>query len=113
MPTTNKTRPKKLKTKRIGADMGAKAITGKFMQGVIRAYQLLVVPVLPAGGCRFHPTCSHYAIDAIGLHGPLKGSWLTLKRILRCHPWGEAGADEVPPQTPSCGIIKITETIAG
>ena len=69
---------------------------GKFLQGLIRAYQLMIIPVMPAGGCRFHPTCSVYAIDAIGQHGPIKGVWLALKRILRCHPWGEAGTDHVP-----------------
>ena len=69
---------------------------GKFLQGLIRAYQLMIIPVMPAGGCRFHPTCSVYAIDAIGQHGPIKGVWLALKRILRCHPWGEAGTDLVP-----------------
>ena len=70
---------------------------GGILQGLIRAYQLLIIPVLPAGGCRFHPSCSTYAIDAIGGHGPIKGVWLALKRILRCHPWGEAGLDPVPP----------------
>ena len=69
---------------------------GKFLQGLIRAYQLIIIPVMPAGGCRFHPTCSAYAIDAIGQHGPIKGVWLALKRILRCHPWGETGTDLVP-----------------
>ena len=72
-------------------------LLGKVLQGLIRAYQLLIIPVLPAGGCRFHPTCSAYAMDAIGQHGPFKGVWLAIKRILRCHPWGEAGTDLVPP----------------
>ncbi|MBC8339689.1 MAG: membrane protein insertion efficiency factor YidD [Rhodospirillales bacterium] len=67
------------------------------MRAVIRAYQLLIVPVLPAGGCRFQPTCSHYALDAIDGHGALTGGWLAVKRILRCHPWGDAGFDPVPP----------------
>jgi putative membrane protein insertion efficiency factor len=69
---------------------------GKILQGLIRAYQLLIIPLLPAGGCRFHPNCSAYAMDAIGQHGPIKGVWLAIKRILRCHPWGEAGTDLVP-----------------
>ena len=71
---------------------------GKIMQGAVRAYQLLVVPVLPAGGCRFHPSCSIYAHQAIGRHGAGMGGWLALKRILRCHPWGASGVDEVPPR---------------
>ena len=84
------------------------------MQAAIRAYQLLIVPALPAGGCRFHPSCSHYAMDAIGLFGPARGGWLALKRIFRCHPWGGEGADEVPPQIPSADeITKTTGPIAG
>jgi len=95
--------------------MWAMKITGKLMQGVIRAYQVLTVPIMPAGGCRFHPTCSHYAFDAISQHGPFAGGWLALKRIFRCHPWGEAGADPVPPQTPSAepDIINSTEIARG
>ncbi len=46
--------------------------------------------------CRFSPSCSHYAIGAIGKYGPIKGSWLALKRLLRCHPWGGSGYDPVP-----------------
>ncbi|MDP6108796.1 MAG: membrane protein insertion efficiency factor YidD, partial [Rhodospirillales bacterium] len=57
--------------------------------GLIRGYQLLVSPVLP-GNCRFYPTCSSYAIDAFTHHGPLKGAWLSIHRIARCHPWGES-----------------------
>ncbi|HEX8524255.1 MAG TPA: membrane protein insertion efficiency factor YidD [Tepidisphaeraceae bacterium] len=45
------------------------------------------------GQCRFHPTCSQYAIDALTKHGALRGSWLTIKRIARCHPWGGSGYD--------------------
>ena len=68
----------------------------------IRGYQLIIRPVLhfvggPAAGCRFTPTCSNYALEAVELHGALKGSWLALRRILRCHPWGGCGYDPVPP----------------
>jgi uncharacterized protein len=63
--------------------------------GFVRGYQLLISPVLP-GSCRFYPTCSHYAIDAFSHHGLVKGSWLSLTRILRCHPWGESKFDPVP-----------------
>ncbi len=58
---------------------------------------MLIVPVLPAGGCRFHPSCSAYAMDAVESHGAVRGGWLALKRIFRCHPWGRAGLDPVPP----------------
>ena len=64
---------------------------------ILRVYQLAVSPILP-GTCRFHPTCSQYAIVAITLHGVFKGAWLTLKRIGKCHPWGQAGIDPVPEQ---------------
>jgi len=66
------------------------------LRGAIRAYQLLVIPLMPAGGCRFQPTCSHYADEAIARHGARRGGWLAIKRIARCHPWGGAGIDPVP-----------------
>ena len=61
----------------------------------IRMYRLALSPLLPPA-CRFEPRCSEYAIDAMLLHGVPRGSWLTLRRILRCHPWSEAGVDHVP-----------------
>ena len=61
----------------------------------IRVYQRFLSPFLPAS-CRFAPTCSHYAIEAIARHGPLKGGWLAARRIGRCHPWGPSGYDPVP-----------------
>lgn len=61
----------------------------------VRFYQLCISPMLPRS-CRFTPTCSQYAIEALSKHGPLKGSWLAIKRILRCHPWGGSGYDPVP-----------------
>jgi len=50
----------------------------------------------PTGGCRFAPTCSHYAVDAVQKHGAIAGGWLATKRICRCHPWGGSGRDPVP-----------------
>jgi putative membrane protein insertion efficiency factor len=67
---------------------------------LIRAYQWLIAPVLGAN-CRFAPSCSEYAHEALGLHGPLMGLWLALRRILRCHPWGGSGYDPVPPRSSS------------
>jgi uncharacterized protein len=61
----------------------------------IRAYQLILGPVM-GGHCRFHPTCSEYSLEAYRRHGPLRGTWLTLRRILRCHPFGGSGFDPVP-----------------
>ena len=63
--------------------------------GFIRGYQLLVSPVLPAS-CRFHPSCSEYARQAVSKHGAGKGSWLSLRRLGRCHPFHPGGYDPVP-----------------
>ena len=61
----------------------------------IRFYQLAISPMLPSS-CRYTPTCSQYSIEAIKKHGPLKGLWLSIKRILSCNPWGGSGYDPVP-----------------
>ncbi|MBI4830322.1 MAG: membrane protein insertion efficiency factor YidD [Candidatus Lindowbacteria bacterium] len=61
----------------------------------IKVYKLFVSPLLPPA-CRFYPTCSEYALEAITKHGALKGSYLALRRILRCHPLCEGGWDPVP-----------------
>ena len=63
--------------------------------GSIWAYQHTLGPTLPPA-CRYQPTCSHYAYTAINRYGPLKGSWLTLKRLARCQPFGGSGFDPVP-----------------
>ncbi|MEK6771850.1 MAG: membrane protein insertion efficiency factor YidD [Pseudomonadota bacterium] len=65
----------------------------------IRAYQLLISPLL-GPSCRFHPSCSHYALEAIDTHGAGRGLWLSVRRIARCHPWCAGGPDPVPPRTP-------------
>jgi putative membrane protein insertion efficiency factor len=61
----------------------------------IKLYQILISPIL-GPNCRYNPTCSNYAIQAINKHGPFKGTWLAIKRISRCHPWGGSGHDPVP-----------------
>lgn len=63
--------------------------------GLIKLYQIVLSPML-GPTCRFHPSCSHYAIDAITKHGLIKGCWLSFKRILKCHPLNEGGFDPVP-----------------
>ncbi|HEX2582459.1 MAG TPA: membrane protein insertion efficiency factor YidD [Dongiaceae bacterium] len=63
---------------------------------MIRLYQLTLSPFWP-GVCRYRPSCSAYAIEAISRHGLAKGCWLGLLRLLRCHPWGGHGHDPVPP----------------
>ena len=66
----------------------------------IHAYRFLISPMLPPS-CRFHPTCSAYALEALHVHGPLKGTWLAVRRLCRCHPirflGGGSGIDPVPP----------------
>jgi putative membrane protein insertion efficiency factor len=62
----------------------------------IRAYQLLISPLL-GPRCRFYPSCSAYAITALTRHGALRGSYLALRRLGRCHPWNPGGLDPVPP----------------
>lgn len=61
----------------------------------IRFYQRCISPLNPPS-CRYTPTCSQYAIEAIRKYGPFKGLWLAIKRLLRCHPWGGSGYDPVP-----------------
>jgi putative membrane protein insertion efficiency factor len=77
----------------------------------LRGYQRVVSPILtavfgPMGfGCRYEPTCSQYAIQAIQTHGTLRGSWLASRRLCRCHPWGGCGPDPVPPAHRNTGAI--------
>ena len=66
-----------------------------FLCCLIRTYQWVISPLFP-GSCRFYPTCSSYAIEAITEHGVLRGLWLGVSRMLRCNPWGGAGFDPVP-----------------
>ncbi|GAB3407969.1 membrane protein insertion efficiency factor YidD [Massilia agilis] len=63
---------------------------------LVRGYQLLVSPML-GQNCRFYPTCSNYAVEALRTHGAGRGSWLALRRVCRCHPWNPGGVDPVPP----------------
>ena len=67
----------------------------KFLTSIVRLYQIVISPWTPAS-CRFTPTCSSYAIEAIDRHGAPRGGWLALRRIARCHPWGGHGFDPVP-----------------
>jgi putative membrane protein insertion efficiency factor len=62
---------------------------------LIRVYRRMISPALPPS-CRYHPTCSAYAAEAIGRYGALKGGYLAFRRIMRCHPWGGSGIDPVP-----------------
>ena len=68
----------------------------RLLMALIRGYQLAISPWL-GRNCRFHPTCSQYTLEAIERHGALKGLWLGLRRVLRCHPFHPGGHDPVPP----------------
>lgn len=65
------------------------------LKGLILLYRYAISPLIP-GRCRFDPTCSGYALQAIERFGPFKGGWLALKRFARCHPWGGYGYDPIP-----------------
>ena len=69
--------------------------SGRLALAAIRGYQLLIRPLL-TGSCRYLPTCSEYAAEAIVTYGALRGGWMGLKRVFRCHPFGGAGLDPVP-----------------
>jgi len=71
------------------------AIPRTLLSGLIRGYQLLISPVLPPS-CRFHPSCSEYARQAVEKHGAARGAWLATRRLLRCHPFHPGGYDPVP-----------------
>ncbi|MFP1770190.1 membrane protein insertion efficiency factor YidD [Lonsdalea quercina] len=76
----------------------ALSISSRLLIGLIRGYQRFISPLL-GPHCRFHPTCSQYGIEAIRRFGMIKGCWLALKRVLKCHPLNPGGDDPVPPKT--------------
>ncbi|WP_341902516.1 membrane protein insertion efficiency factor YidD [Fluviicola taffensis] len=67
----------------------------------VKIYQWVISPILP-NSCRYDPTCSAYMIEALRIHGPIKGLWLGTRRISRCHPWGGHGYDPVPEKRCDC-----------
>jgi putative membrane protein insertion efficiency factor len=68
----------------------------RLLLGILRGYQIFLSPML-GQTCRFYPTCSNYAIEAIRVHGPARGGWLAARRVCRCHPFNHGGLDPVPP----------------
>ncbi len=74
------------------------AIVAKILSGPIHLYRYLVSPLLPMS-CRYLPSCSDYALQALKTHGPTRGLGLAVRRLARCHPWGGHGLDPVPPHT--------------
>ncbi|MGH1461407.1 MAG: membrane protein insertion efficiency factor YidD [Neptuniibacter sp.] len=85
-----------------------KKTTNYFFIGVVKIYQYLISPLI-GPRCRFYPTCSNYMIEAIQLHGPIKGLYLGVKRIVRCHPYTDGGYDPVPDKQEKC-CTSNTET---
>ena len=77
--------------------------------GFLRAYRLLISP-LYGQVCRYHPTCSAYALEAVTVHGSLRGTWLSVRRLARCHPWAAGGYDPVPSRAGSAGQSSSTST---
>jgi hypothetical protein len=69
----------------------------RLLVGLVRVYRTWISPVLPPS-CRFEPSCSTYALEALSVHGALRGTWLTIRRLLRCGPWHPGGWDPVPPR---------------
>ena len=67
---------------------------------LLRGYRAVISP-LYGEVCRYYPSCSAYALEAVQTHGSVKGSWLAARRLARCHPWAEGGVDHVPPATPA------------
>jgi putative membrane protein insertion efficiency factor len=75
------------------------SVAARVLMLPIRAWRLLSVHL--TSRCRFHPSCSAYALEALAQHGAARGSWLAMRRLVRCHPWGGSGIDPVPPNTRS------------
>jgi uncharacterized protein len=71
-------------------------VIARVLVAPIRLYQLIISPLL-GPRCRFYPSCSAYAVEALTRHGALRGSWLAIRRLARCHPWNPGGVDPVPP----------------
>jgi putative membrane protein insertion efficiency factor len=71
------------------------AIGRRVLCGLIHLYQWVISPFF-AGSCRYIPSCSHYALEAVERHGAARGAWLSVRRLSRCHPWGRQGLDPVP-----------------
>jgi putative membrane protein insertion efficiency factor len=83
------------------------SVVARLLMLPIRGWRLVSVHLTPR--CRFHPSCSAYALEALERHGALRGSWLAARRVGRCHPWGGSGLDPVPPNTRSLHESRLTD----
>ncbi len=88
--------------------MRARDLPRQALLALVRAYRLLLSPWV-GSGCRFDPSCSAYSLQALERHGALLGSWLTLRRLGRCHPWCAGGCDPVPERAPRLFSRLITD----
>ena len=90
-------------------------IAASILRATIRGYQLVLSPFC-MGSCRYLPSCSQYALDAVEIHGVVRGGWLAARRLLRCHPWGGSGYDPAPLATGEpvscCGHDRETKAMA-
>ena len=82
-------------------DASAPSLPARALVFLVKGYRLLLSPWL-GSACRFEPTCSVYSIEALQTHGAAHGSYLTLRRLARCHPWCDGGHDPVPAKAPDC-----------
>ena len=80
--------------------MNIQQIPERCLRALVRGYQRTLSPFI-GNQCRFHPSCSHYALDALAQYGAIRGVWLTVRRLLRCHPFNPGGFDPVPEATAS------------
>ncbi len=81
----------------------------RILIGLVRVYQVGISPLTPPS-CRYTPTCSAYAVEALERHGALRGGWMAVRRIMRCHPWGGSGFDPVPTLPGATVDAKRTST---
>jgi putative membrane protein insertion efficiency factor len=72
------------------------------LRSLVLGWRYVFAALIPggasSGGCRYYPSCSHYALDAVRIHGPLRGTWMATRRVARCHPWSPGGHDPVAPR---------------
>lgn len=93
-----------------GTGHSARALSpaGRVLVGLLTGYRRFISPLLGAR-CRFYPSCSAYALEAVQVHGALRGSWLAIRRLSRCHPFHAGGLDPVPPARPARGRAADSE----
>ena len=80
--------------------------------GLVKVYQVTLSPLL-GPTCRYYPSCSAYAVEALRVHGAIKGTWLAGRRLLRCHPWSPGGVDHVPPRRGDAPAPELLPASAG